>query len=440
MPTSATPKPPLSRAYTLKASKIPNYFNVLIDNPEPEVFDTAFLAKSGFRYAIDRAFIDILTNLGFLTEAGHPTRRYRDFLDHRQAATVLRLGLAEAYAGLLAELPQAAACPELQIMETVSRYFEGEINDMAAGGIAATFLALTRYAAGLDNGSAIAGAALRPAVATMPASKPVAAAPVASGPATEAVSKPVGATQPAPEPATASQAAAAPKPAAAPEPVAAVSAAFAGAPVVAPESVAQAGAASPSAAPAPKAVAPTEAFAPTNAEAASPTDAPALEPAITTKAETPSISAAPLAAVAQVPAPATVLAAAAATPAPEATPIEAAAVATPPPSLAEAEPAPSPVAKAAPTPGETAPEPATAASPGAAVTVTPIADPERAAKTDGAPDIAIAAFSGEPQGQAQDSPQRPVIHITLPASTDVAVYDAIFASLKRHLLSPGDQA
>lgn len=336
MPTIATPKPPLSRAYTLKASKIPNYFNVLLDNPEPEVFDTAFLAKSGFRYAIDRAFIDILTNLGFLTEAGIPTRRYRDFLDHRQAATALRLGLAEAYAGLLAELPQAAACSEVQIMETVSRYFEGEINDMAAGGIAATFLALTRYAAGPDSGSAMAGAALRPAVATIPASEPVAAAAVASGPPAGAASNPVGATQSAPKPATASQSAAAP------EPVAAVSAAFAVAPVVAPESVAEAGAASLTAAPAPKA-------------------------------------------------------------------------------------GPEPAAQAAPAP-ETA------------VPVSPVAEPETSAKTDGAPGITIAAFSSESLGQAQDASQRPVIHITLPASTDAAVYDAIFASLKRHLLSPGDNA
>jgi hypothetical protein len=387
MPTIATPKLPLSRAYTLKASKIPNYFNVLFDNPEPEVFDTAFLAKSGFRYAIDRAFIDILTNLGFLTEAGIPTRRYRDFLDHRQAATALRLGLAEAYAGLLAELPQAAACSEVQIMETVSRYFEGEINDMAAGGIAATFLALTRYAAGPDNGSAMAGAALRPAAATIPASEPVAAAAVASGPPAGAASNPVGATQSAPKPATASQSAAAP------EPVAAVSATFAVAPVVAPESVAQAGAASLTAAPAPKAVDQTETFAPTNADSASPTNAPASEPAITTKAETPSLSAAPLSAVAQVPAPTTVLAAAAATPASE-----------------------------------------------AAVPVSPVAEPETSAKTDGAPGITIAAFSSEPLGQAQDASQRPIIHITLPASTDAAVYDAIFASLKRHLLSPGDNA
>lgn len=318
MPASAKPKQPLSRAYTLKASKIPNYFGVLLGNPVPEIFDTAFLAKSGFRYAIDRAFIDILTGLGFLTEAGQPTRRYTEFHGRRQAGTVLRQGLAEAYAGLLAALPEAAACPERQIVEIVSRYFEGEINDMVACGIAATFLALTRYAADLDNGAAIAGAAVagatQPAVATIPASKPTSPAAVASGPSAEAVSKPAGA----------------PKPVSTSEPVAATSPAFTVAPAATPQPVAQASGASPQTAP----------------EA---TNDPAATP--------------------------------------------------------------------------------------------PASDMETTDKTDGAPGIVIEAFSPEGQDQApKGSPQRPVIHITLPASTDEAVYDAIFVSLKRHLLPPGDNA
>lgn len=305
MPTSAPPKPPLSRAYTLKASKIPNYFEVLLENPEPEVFDTAVLAKSGFRYAIDRTFIDILKGLGFLNEAGQPTRRYRDFRDHRQAAAALRLGLTEAYAGLLAALPDAAVCSEREIMEAVSQYFEGELNDMAVGGIAATYLALTRYAASLDNGAAsadaaaIVGAVQRSATATLPVFEPAQPPTVASSPSAVAVSKPVAASEAVAEPA------AGPEPVAEPEPVA--------------------------------------------------TASPALD----------------------------------------ATPL------------------------AGPEPG---------------------AAPKTTDKTEGAPGIVIEACPPEACNQTQGTSQRPIIHITLPASTDEAVYDAIFASLKRHLLSPGDSA
>ena len=337
MPTSSTPKPSLSRAYTLKASKIPDYFRVLLENPIPEVFDTAYLAKSGFRYAIDRAFIDILKGLGFLNDAGNPTRRYRDFCDHRQAATALRQGLIEAYAGLLAAMPDAAARPEREIMKAVSQYFEGEINDMAASGIAATFLALTRFAASLDNGSAsadaadIVGAVQRSAAAALAEFEPPSPSPDASG-----------------------------------------------------ASAAAAWTAAPEAAPTPV-VAATETSMP-----------------------------------------------------------EATAVATPSPNFAEAAPTPSPVPPAAPMLEVTAPEPAAAVppetAPDAAAPEASRAAPKTTDHTEDAPGIIIEACSFEARNQTQGTPQRPIIHITLPASTDQAVYDAIFASLKRQLLSPGDNA
>lgn len=67
--------------------------------------------------------------------------------------------------------------------------------------------------------------------------------------------------------------------------------------------------------------------------------------------------------------------------------------------------------------------------------VSPADSPEAADNADGAPDIVIEAVS--PQPGTRERPSSPP-SITLPASTDEAVYDAIFASLKRHLLSPGD--
>ena len=425
MPTSAPPKPPLSRAYTLKASKIPNYFKVLLENPEPEVFDTAFLAKSGFRYAIDRTFIDILKGLGFLSEAGNPTRRYRDFRDHRQAATALRLGLAEAYAGLLAAMPNAAACSERQIMETVSRYFAGELNDMAACGIAATFLALTHYAASFGNGSAIADAAQQPTVTTLPVFEPAQPPSVASGPSPVAASKPVAAPEAVAEPA------AGPEPVAEPEPVATVSPRLAATPPAGPEPAAR-----PELVAASGSVAASEPTPASEPEAvpelvAVPEPVAAPEPVVQTEAASPQIlpeavvengmvapastevaalAAAPLSAVAAVPVPATARATGHEPAAPEATPA----------MMPEAPP------QAVSTPAE-------------AAAVAPTIAPDTTDMTDGAPGFVIEARAPEARSQAQATPQRPIIHIALPVSTDQAVYDAIFTSLKRHLLSPGDQ-
>ena len=413
MTTNAAPKPPLCRAYTLKASKIPEYFKIILDNPVPDVFDTAFLAKSGFRYAIDRTYIDILKGLGFLTDAGRPTRRYADFHDRRQAGALLRQGMAEAYAGLLAALPEAAACPERQITEVVTRHFEGEINEMAASGIAATFLALTRYAAGLGNGaaagdSAVFVAAQGPILAERPVS----------------LSPPAAAVPSAPWPDVA--------PVAVPEPVAAASSAPAAPSVAAPEPI----------------LAPVAAA---QAESAPPQAAPAPEPAVAIDAGPASQPTAPLApAAAPIPATATAEATA-----PEATttaapegqstlapmPAEPATAATPSANHAETAPGAAPLAEAeeAPTSTAAAPEPAPAPSPEAAdagPAVSPADSPEAADNADGAPDIVIEAVS--PAARDQGASKLPAIHITLPASTDEAVYDAIFASLKRHLLSPGD--
>jgi hypothetical protein len=469
MTTNAAPKPPLCRAYTLKASKIPEYFKIILDNPVPDVFDTAFLAKSGFRYAIDRTYIDILKGLGFLTDAGRPTRRYADFHDRRQAGALLRQGMAEAYAGLLAALPEAAACPERQITEVVTRHFEGEINEMAASGIAATFLALTRYAAGLGNGaaagdSAVFVAAQGPILAERPVSlsPPAAAVPSAPWPdvAPDAVPEPVAAASSAP----AAPSVAAPEPILAPvgvpEPVAAASSAPAAPPVAAPEPIlAPVGVPEPVAAASPAPAAPSVAapepilapVAAAQAESAPPQAAPAPEPAVAIDAGPASQPTAPLApAAAPIPATATAEATA-----PEATttaapegqstlapmPAEPATAATPSANHAETAPGAAPLAEAeeAPTSTAAAPEPAPAPSPEAAdagPAVSPAYSPEAADNADGAPGIVIEAVS--PAARDQGAPKLPAIHITLPASTDEAVYDAIFASLKRHLLSPGD--
>jgi hypothetical protein len=149
-------QPPLRlcRAYSLKSSKIPDYFNVILTSPIPDLCDQSLLARAGFRYAIDRPFIDILKELGFLEANGRPTSRYRDFRDPRLAPAALRRGLNEAYAGLFASLPDACARSERQVMDAISQLLGGEECDMVVGGMARTFLALCRYAEHLEAGHA----------------------------------------------------------------------------------------------------------------------------------------------------------------------------------------------------------------------------------------------------------------------------------------------
>ncbi len=74
----------LPNAYSLKTASIPLYFTALLDADIPDTFDVAFMTRIGFRYAIDRSFIDILKELHFLSDNGMPTKRYIDFTSGRR--------------------------------------------------------------------------------------------------------------------------------------------------------------------------------------------------------------------------------------------------------------------------------------------------------------------------------------------------------------------
>jgi hypothetical protein len=363
-------QPPLRlcRAYSLKSSKIPDYFNVILTSPIPDLCDQSLLARAGFRYAIDRPFIDILKELGFLEANGRPTSRYRDFRDPRLAPAALRRGLNEAYAGLFASLPDACARSERQVMDAISQLLGGEKCDMVVGGMARTFLALCRYAEHLEAGHA-----------PVQAGQDVAAARSAPGPEAAPPGAPV--------------AQAAPRADIPPQPRTGADAARAASPETIPQVV-----------PA----------APVNPPAQAAPDIPV-------------VPSAPI------------------TPSAQAVPVIPAA----------------PVAQAAPDIPDVPSVPDTA-GPAAAPAAPPSPDPIPSQGNDAAPDheaepgtallFPIEAFLGEATRAEQqvqaDNPApseqakaatRPPIQIVLPASADEAVYDAIFASLKRHLLPPESQ-
>lgn len=141
----------LPDAYSLKTGSIPKYFQALLALPVPEVFDAAFFADIGFRYAIDRAFIDILKEMRFLHADGRPTRRYFDFHDGIAASDALLDGIRDAYGGLLEMEPDARALPQRQIFETLKALYAGSKPDMMVIGIAKTFVALCQYAEEIDR-------------------------------------------------------------------------------------------------------------------------------------------------------------------------------------------------------------------------------------------------------------------------------------------------
>jgi len=188
-------------AYSLKTNSISKYFQALLALPVPEVFDAAFFSDIGFRYAIDRSFIDILKELHFLDADGRPTRRYFDFHDGIAASDALLDGIREAYGRLLKTAPDACAQPQKQIFETLKTLYAGSKPDMMVLGIAKTFVALCQYAEEIDRnppplhaamevqvkdaGQSEPKAAPEPAAPKVPRDQPETTAPTAPIDATE---------------------------------------------------------------------------------------------------------------------------------------------------------------------------------------------------------------------------------------------------------------
>lgn len=64
----------------------------------PDKFTYAFLKQLGHQSSADRPVIAVLKALGFLTDTGDPTERYRRFKDPAHSKTVLAEAVRDAYA------------------------------------------------------------------------------------------------------------------------------------------------------------------------------------------------------------------------------------------------------------------------------------------------------------------------------------------------------
>jgi hypothetical protein len=76
----------------------------------PDTFTYDFLKKNlGFGSSSDRPHIPVFKALGFLSENGSPTERYRRFKDGSQSAAVIAEALRDAYADVFAADQNAGA-------------------------------------------------------------------------------------------------------------------------------------------------------------------------------------------------------------------------------------------------------------------------------------------------------------------------------------------
>lgn len=168
----------LPSGYSLKTASLPQYCKALQKGDVPEVFDAAFLTALGFRFAIDRSFIEILKDLRFLDSRGRPTARYRDYRNPAMAQKALGEGIREAYAELFKAHPDAATMTDQEVIDALKPLYAGTKPDMMVCGIARTFVALCRIAATPKTGAKTGTirnqgpGSTPPSAPTTPAAKP----------------------------------------------------------------------------------------------------------------------------------------------------------------------------------------------------------------------------------------------------------------------------
>jgi len=78
-------------------AQLPKFLETLRAGTAPPTFNRQFIKDIGFKSSNHHAFIPLLKGLGFLTDNGTPTERYKQFLDASRWRVVLAEAVLEAY-------------------------------------------------------------------------------------------------------------------------------------------------------------------------------------------------------------------------------------------------------------------------------------------------------------------------------------------------------
>lgn len=134
----------LTKRYLPSQKNVDPFLAKIIDGVAPEKFTVEHLKSIGFSSSNDRGLIPLLKDLGFLTEEGSPTARYKNYRNRSKSKAIMGEALREAYADLfhIREIPTAADRPAI---EGVFRSKHNS-SDKVAQQQAATFLALLKNA------------------------------------------------------------------------------------------------------------------------------------------------------------------------------------------------------------------------------------------------------------------------------------------------------
>jgi len=90
--------------------------------------------------------LNVLKAIGFVDDSGVPTRRYHEYLDQSQSATVLAQGIKEAYADLFSVNKKAHEMTAIEVKNKMKTLSEGQYTDRVLTQMAGTFVTLVKAA------------------------------------------------------------------------------------------------------------------------------------------------------------------------------------------------------------------------------------------------------------------------------------------------------
>jgi hypothetical protein len=122
------------------------YLDAIRKTEEPEVFDNKFLQKLGFSSKVDNSLIEVLIELGFLSEDSKPTMTYYRYLDETQSKKVLAETIRNTYSDLFILDDKANELNFGAIKNKMKMISEGKINNNTITRNTATFTALCELA------------------------------------------------------------------------------------------------------------------------------------------------------------------------------------------------------------------------------------------------------------------------------------------------------
>lgn len=83
-------------------TKIPQYFEAILNAQAPEKFTVKFLKDLGFTSSTDTQFINVLKSLGFLDDSGVPTELYYKLFDQAETKRIVAECIRQSYSDLFA--------------------------------------------------------------------------------------------------------------------------------------------------------------------------------------------------------------------------------------------------------------------------------------------------------------------------------------------------